>query len=156
MQFPKKMIYTLDFMMGGLYLLMAILLTSGWFSFPIFALFSLTVGSVSSIYMVAYDSFYPLLISEGNYSKAYSIASVLETLAVFMVPVATFFYNMFGMGPLMMANAVCFLVAATLEMRIEAEEKYIEKQKKSIEGENLGHVQRILVDIKEGFRYLLM
>ncbi|WP_034445071.1 MFS transporter [Butyrivibrio sp. AE2032] len=150
----KKMIYTLDFMMGGLYLLMAILLTSGWFSFPIFALFSLTVGSVSSIYMVAYDSFYPLLISEGNYSKAYSIASVLETLAVFMVPVATFFYNMFGMGPLMMANAVCFLVAATLEMRIEAEEKYIEKQKKSIEGENLGHVQRILVDIKEGFRYL--
>ena len=42
----KRMIYTLDYMMGGLYLLMALLLSSGWFSFPIFALFSLTVGSV--------------------------------------------------------------------------------------------------------------
>ena len=150
----KKMIYTLDFMMGGLYLLLGILLSHGWFNFPLFALFSLTVGSVNSIYMVAYDSFYPLLISEGNYSKAYSIASVLETFAIFMVPVATFFYKLFGMGPLLMINAVCFLVAATLETRIRAEEKYIEKQKKSIEGQDLSKVSRVLVDIKEGFRYL--
>ncbi|WP_022769260.1 MFS transporter [Butyrivibrio sp. NC2007] len=150
----KKMIYTLDFMMGGLYLLLGILLSHGWFNFPLFALFSLTVGSVNSIYMVAYDSFYPLLISEGNYSKAYSIASVLETFAIFMVPVATFFYKLFGMGPLLMINAVCFLVAATLETRIRAEEKYIEKQKKSIEGDDLSKVSRVLVDIKEGFRYL--
>jgi MFS family permease len=150
----KKMIYTLDFMMGGLYLLLGILLSHGWFNFPLFALFSLTVGSVNSIYMVAYDSFYPLLISEGNYSKAYSIASVLETFAIFMVPVATFFYKLFGMGPLLMINAVCFLVAATLETRIRAVEKYIEKQKKSIEGEDLSKVSRVLVDIKEGFRYL--
>ena len=150
----KKMIYTLDFMMGGLYLLLGILLSHGWFNFPLFALFSLTVGSVNSIYMVAYDSFYPLLISEGNYSKAYSIASVLETFAIFMVPVATFFYKLFGMGPLLMINAVCFLVAATLETQIRAEEKYIEKQKKSIEGEDLSKVSRVLVDIKEGFRYL--
>lgn len=150
----KKMIYTLDFMMGGLYLLLGILLSHGWFNFPLFALFSLIVGSVGSIYMVAYDSFYPLLISEGNYSKAYSIASVLETFAIFMVPVATFFYKLFGMGPLLMINAVCFLVAATLETQIKAEEKYIEKQKKSIEGEDLSKTSRVLMDIKEGFRYL--
>ncbi len=150
----KKMIYTLDFMMGGLYLLLGILLSHGWFNFPLFALFSLTVGSVGSIYMVAYDSFYPLLISEGNYSKAYSIASVLETFAIFMVPVATFFYKLFGMGPLLMINAVCFLVAATLETQIKAEEKYIEKQKKSIEGEDLSKASRVLMDIKEGFKYL--
>ena len=150
----KKMIYTLDFMMGGLYLLLGILLSHGWFNFPLFALFSLIVGSVGSIYMVAYDSFYPMLISEGNYSKAYSIASVLETFAIFMVPVATFFYKLFGMGPLLMINAVCFLVAATLETQIKAEEKYIEKQKKSIEGEDLSKTSRVLMDIKEGFRYL--
>jgi Na+/melibiose symporter-like transporter len=71
-----------------------------------------------------------------------------------MVPVATFFYKLFGMGPLLMINAVCFLVAATLETQIRAEEKYIEKQKKSIEGEDLSKVSRVLMDIKEGFRYL--
>ena len=42
----KRMIYTLDFMMAGLYLLLGLLLSQGWFSFPLFALFSLTVGSV--------------------------------------------------------------------------------------------------------------
>ena len=37
------------------------------------------IGTINSVYMVAYESFYPMLITEGNYSKAYSIASVLET-----------------------------------------------------------------------------
>lgn len=150
----KKMIYTLDYLMGGIYFLVGILLMSGWFSFPIFALFSLTIGTVSSIYMVAYDSLYPLLITEGNFSKAYSIASVLETMAVLMVPVATFFYNLVGMGPLMILNAITFTIAATLETQIRTEEKYIETQKNSIEGEDKGHIRRMLSDIKEGFIYL--
>ncbi|MCR5468511.1 MAG: MFS transporter [Lachnospiraceae bacterium] len=151
----KKMIYTLDFMATALYLSMSLLLMRGWFSFPVFAFFSFIVGSVNSIYMVAYDSFYPMLITEGNYSKAYSIASVLETLAMFMIPVATFFYNMFGMGPLMMANAVCFFIAATLETRIQAEEKYIDKQKQAASGDEKGHIGRMFDDIKEGFGYLI-
>lgn len=150
----KKMIYTLDYTMGTIYLLVGILLMRGWFSFPLFALFSLLIGSISSIYMVAYDSFYPLLITEGNYSKAYSIASVLETLAMFMVPVATFLYNLVGLGPLLLANAVCFLMAATLEVNIKAEEKYIEKQSMRQDTKDMGHVERMLFDIKEGFLYL--
>jgi MFS family permease len=150
----KKMIYTLDYFMGALYLIVGVFVLSGWFSFPLFALFSLTIGTVSSIYMVAYDSFYPLLITEGNYSKAYSIASVLETMSMFMIPVATFLYNKFGMAPLMIFDSVCFAIAATLETRIGAEEKYIEKQKKSIEGENMSQISRMLIDIKEGFKYL--
>ena len=32
------------------------------------AFFCFIIGSINSIYYVAYDSFYPLLISEGNYS----------------------------------------------------------------------------------------
>ena len=127
---------------------------SGWFSFPIFALFSLTIGTVSSIYMVAYDSFYPLLITEGNFSKAYSIASVLETMSVLMVPVATFLYNLFGIGPLMVFNAISFTIAAIMETMIRKEEDYIDKQKKNIEGENVGRISRMLSDIKEGFFYL--
>ena len=150
----KKMIYTLDFIMSILYVIVALALMKGWFSFPIFALFTLTIGTISSIYMVAYESLYPLLITEGNYQKAYSIASVLETCAVFMVPVATFAYNLVGMGPLMIFNGVCFFIAAVLETQIQAEEKYIDKQKKSVENEEMGHIQRMLLDIREGFIYL--
>lgn len=151
----KKMIYTLDFSMAGLYLIIAIMLKGGWFNFAVFALFTFLVGCVNSTYMVAYDSFYPLLISEGNYSKAYSIASVLETLAAFMIPVATFLYGKIGLAPLMVMNAVCFLGAATLETQIKAEEEYIDRQKRAAAGRDLGKISRVLFDIKEGFEYLL-
>ena len=83
----KKTIYLLDFFSAFLYIFMGLLLRRNWFSFPLFALFCLILGTVQSTYMVAYESFYPLLITQGNYQKAYSIASVLETLSAVMVPV---------------------------------------------------------------------
>ncbi|MBQ5952325.1 MAG: MFS transporter [Lachnospiraceae bacterium] len=152
----RKMIYTLDFIIAGLYIVVAGLLSTGWFSFPLFALFCFVTGSIWSIYLVAYESFYPLLITEGNYSKAYSIASVLETMAAVMVPVSTCLYNMVGIAPLLFANGCCFFVAAVMETQIRAEEKYIEKQKKAAEEEGLGlsGPRRMLRDVKEGFQYL--
>ncbi len=140
----KKMIYTLDFVMSGMFAILGVLLFAGWFNFAVFALMTFVAGCISSIYMVAYDSFYPLLITEGNFSKAYSIASVLETVSAFMIPVATFFYNLVGMAPLMIINALSFLIAAIFETQIRAEEKYVEAQQKSIEGENMGKVARVL------------
>ena len=151
----KRMIYTLDFSMAALYLMIAIVIGTGHFNFPLLALLTLIIGAVNSTYQVAYESFYPLLITEGNYSKAYSIASVLETLAIFMVPLATFLYNMVGMTPLLLINAVCFFVAASLETRISAEEKYIEKQKDKSRNDGLSSPKRMLSDVKEGFIYLL-
>ncbi len=150
----KKMIYTLDYLTGALYFTVAVILFTGKFNFVLFALFSLIIGTIGGMYYVAYESFYPLLITEGNYSKAYSIASVLETMAVFMVPVATFFYKLVGLAPLLMVNSLLFAVAATMERQIKAEEKYIETQKKAIEGQNMSHARRVLTDIKEGFDYL--
>ena len=108
----KKTIYTLDFISAGLYLVMAWALSTGWFSFPVFALFCFLLGCIISMYMVAYDSLYPLLIT-----------------------------------------AVCFFIAAVMETQIKNEEKYIENQKATaLEGAGKG--RQMLVDIKEGLRYL--
>ncbi|MBR2781380.1 MAG: MFS transporter, partial [Eubacteriaceae bacterium] len=104
----KKTIYTLDFISAGMYLLVGILLRRGWFSFPLFAVYIFIVGSINSIYFVAFDSFYPLLITEGNFQRAYSIASVLETLSNIMVPVSAIIYRTLGISPLLMINALCF------------------------------------------------
>ena len=41
-----------------------------------------------------------------------------------------------------------------MERQIKAEEKYIETQRKAIEGQNMSHARRVLTDIKEGFDYL--
>ena len=122
----KRTIYTLDFISAGIYAGAALILSQGWFSFPILAVGCFVIGTINSVYMVAYESFYPMLITEGNYSKAYSIASVLETLSAVMIPISTYVYNKVGIAPLLGINAVCFLTAAIAETQIRAEEKYIE------------------------------
>ena len=149
----RKTIYTLDFISSVLYACAAILLGRGWFSFPVLAVFVFTAGSIGSIYSVAYESFYPMLITEGNYQKAYSIAAVLETLSVIMVPVAAYFYNLSGIAPLLAVNAACFFMAAVMETRISAKEEYVEERKKQRDTDNAG--RQMLLDIKEGVRYLL-
>ena len=149
----KKAIYSLDFLSSFLYVIMAAILATGWFSFPVFAIYCFILGSIESIYMVAYESFYPLLISEGNYQKAYSVASVLETLSAVMVPAATFFYHLVGLAPLLAINGLCFFIAALLETRITAQEEYIDLQKA---GQRADHhpVRQVLDDTREGFQYL--
>ena len=148
----KKTIYTLDFVSAFLDILMAVILFTGWFSFPVFIIYCLIIGTVQSTYMVAYESFYPLLISEGNYQKAYSIASVLETMSAVMVPVSTFLYGKIGLAPLLIVNGVCFFIAAVMETQIKAEEHYIEKQKET-RAEGAKAAKQILLDMKEGFQY---
>ncbi len=147
----KKTIYTLDYISSILYLTVGLLLFNGWFNYPLFALFVFILGSIQSIYQVAYQSFYPMLITEGNFSKAYSVASMLESVTVFIVPVSTLVYNVFGIGPLMLANALCFFIAATVETRIKTEEKYVADQKAT---EEKNKIHQMLSDTKKGFEYL--
>ena len=69
----KKMIYTLDFISAGIYITMAVLLWRGWFNFILFAVICFVLGAINSTYMVAYDSFYPLLIPKGFYQKEFTM-----------------------------------------------------------------------------------
>lgn len=151
----RRMIYTLDFISAVMYGLAALLLGSGWFSFPVLAMFCFMEGSINSIYTVAYESFYPLLITEGNYAKAYSISSVLETMTAVMIPVAAFAYNTIGIAPLMGINAVSFLFAALMEVQIHtSHETYIEKRRQDTPDDGRTSGRQLLGDIKEGFQYL--
>ena len=61
---------------------------SGWFSYPFLLAGTLLIGAIDGVYVVAYDSFYPNLISEGNYSKAYSVSSMLWPIAAMSTPIA--------------------------------------------------------------------
>ena len=149
----KRTIYSLDFLSAFLYALMAAILATGWFSFPVFAVYCFILGSIQSTYMVAYESFYPLLISEGNFQKAYSIASVLETLSAVMVPVSAFLYRQIGLSPLLAINALCFLIAAIMETQIRADEQYLVTQRETRDTE-LKASKQMLRDIREGFAYL--
>ena len=148
----KKTIYTLDFLTAGLFGAMALLLYTGHFSFWLLAGMNFLMGGINGIYNVAYDSFYPLLISEGNFRKAYSVASTLETLSAVMIPVSTFIYKIFGIVPLLLANTVTFFIAAVMETQIRAEEKYLEAGRPGDAAEK--PAKRFTTDFREGIDYL--
>ena len=96
----KKVVYMLDFLSAAIYLGMGVLLWRGWFSFPVLAVLTFFVGAINSTYLVAYGSLYPMLITEGNYGKAYSVSSTLETLSVVGIPLSAVIYNALGIAPL--------------------------------------------------------
>lgn len=146
----RRTIYTLDFLSAGIYVFMGLMIHFGLFRFWLLAALTFVVGCINSTYQVAYQSFYPMLITEGNYSRAYSIASTLETISAVMVPVSLFFYKKVGLAPLLLVNGLCFLGAALCETRIHD----VEKDGKQPERENYS-LSAYWDDAKEGIRYLL-
>ncbi len=121
----RKTVYTLDFISAGLFAVMFGITQSGFFSYPIFLALSIIIGCIDSVYMVSYDSFYPMLVTEGNFSKAYSISSMLYPIAYMMMPVAAYVYKSIGLPSLFLFNAVSFLVAAVFETRIKVDEAHL-------------------------------
>ena len=119
----RKTVYLLDFLTAALDIGIALVLHLGLMRFWLLAVWTLIIGTITSTYQVAYESFYPMLITEGNFSRAYSIAGTLETLSAVMVPVSLFLYKRFGLAPLLVCNGLCFLGAAICEMRISDVEK---------------------------------
>ncbi len=150
----KKTIYTLDFISAGLYAFGAWAIGTDWITFPIIAILCGVIGSIQSIYMVAYGSFYPLLISKENYSKGYSIATMLETASAAMIPISIVVYRSVGVAPLLAFNAVSFCVAAIIETQIKTEEKYIDTQKQTRDYE-ASNGRQMIKDVREGRKYLL-
>lgn len=144
----RKTIYMLDFLSAFLYMLFAFLVRFELYNFTLLAAVTFGIGTINSVYTVAFTSFYPLLITEGNYSKAYSVSSTLETMTMVMIPIATFLYKSFGIFPLLAANGVSFFIAAIFETRISDVEANGEKSSDTYS------VKSYINDSKEGIRYL--
>jgi len=148
----KKVIYTLDFFSSGIFFIMFLLLQANWFHYPVFLGIVLLVGTIDGIYAVAYESFYPNLVTKGNFSKAYSISSMIYPLASFMVPVASFIYISTGSAaPLFAFNAITFFLAAVFETRIGFKENHM---KKAEETKKEFSMISYKADFKEGLDYM--
>lgn len=143
-----KMIYALDFFSAFLYLGAWMLLRRGLFSYGPFLLAVLLVGSIDSIYLVAFDSLFPTLITEGNYRKGYAVSSLLYPLATIMTPVASWIYQKWGIEPLFLTNFFLFFIAAAFETGIKAPETY--REGKTVRRER-GYM---LSELKAGLHYL--
>lgn len=147
----KKIIYTLDFISSGLYLFIFFALINNFLSYALLMSLSIIVGIIDAIYGIAYESLYPNLISEGNYSKGYSISSMLYPLAAFMTPIASIVYKNFGTAaPLFLFNSITFFIAACFETQI----KYDETHMKLRENTNFDFKQ-YRHDFKHALKYII-
>ena len=153
----KKVIYTLDAISGVLFIILAGINYAGYFDFKLLLLASIVIGSIGSFYNVAYESFYPSLISEGNYSKAYSISSLIWPLSTtLMVPIAAVAYNKFGILPILIFNGISFLIAAVIETRIDAVEEHVVDKTEFDSKEKVSKFKQFKNDLKDGIAYLKM
>ena len=149
----KKVIYSLDFLSAGIYLVIFFLLRSGWFSYPAMLVGCVLIGGINSVYLVAYDSFYPNLITPGNYAKAYSVSSMLWPLAAMTSPIAALVYERAGtVVPLFLFNAGCFFVAACFERQISYEETHM---KDAPAADGMGALRRFGRDFRDGMSYII-
>lgn len=154
----RRIIFTLDFISSGMYLLMFLALTFGIIttspnSYPLMLIFCVIIGTIDSIYQVAYESLYPMLISEGNYSKAYSISSMIYPLAALMTPVAAYIsdtFSMTGIRFMFLFNAASFLLAAVFETQISINEQ---QALTGSERKQYG-ISKFISDFKNGLSYL--
>lgn len=144
----KRIIYLFDYISAGLYLVIFLLLRAGLFSYGPFLALCILIGAIDSIYQVAYESLYPTLVSKGNFTKAYSISSLIYPFAAIMVPVASFVYETIGLAPLFAFNAVTFFIAACFETQIKAREAQTEK---APEKASLAYLKR---EFSEGVGYI--
>ena len=106
------------------------------------------LGIISSVYTVTYDSLYPLLITEGNMGKAYSISSTMESLLMIVTPLSAYLYHKIGIAPLFFIDCVCYTIAAIFEIQIRVEENYVIEK-----GEKFG-LRQYKETFKEGIAYL--
>ena len=127
----RKVVYTLDFISAALFLVMYFITQSGYYNYSMYLALAIIVGCIDSVYLVAYDSFFPMLVSEGNFAKAYSIASLLAPVAMVATPAAAYIYKSFGLAPLFMFNAFSFLFAAICETQIKVKEIQIQSASES-------------------------
>lgn len=123
----RKAVYTLDFLSAAMFLIMFLIVKSGYYNYGAYLAFTFVCGAIDSFYIVAYDSFYPMLVPEGYYAKAYSVSSLLYPLAVMMSPVAAYIYKTVGLGPLFAFDAISFFAAAVCETQIKVDEVHLQQ-----------------------------
>jgi len=151
----RKAIYVIDFIytaiFGGVTLLMWLV---GNVNYVLYLVILLGLGFLNSFYNVAYESYYPNLITAGNYSKAYSISSLLYPIAnVVMVPIAGLIYTSVGPVPLFLGATVLFLFTALVETQVKAPEPHLmDLLKRPVN--KVSPFERFKRDLSEGIKYL--
>lgn len=143
----KRWIITLDLMMAAIYLFTGFWIETHAFQYGLYVVLSLTLGTISVFYRLAYSAWYPDLIPVGLEQKGYAISGTIYPLVtIVMTPVATFLYETVRMSNLFYLVAGITLLSVVIEAQI--------RQPKKEETKPVYSFRQYRQDIREGFSYL--
>lgn len=115
----KRIIVTVDYITGILYMLVAIIYTRTGFNYELFVVFSFIAGIINSVYSLTYSSWYPDLIPVGFEQQGYAVSSsIYPTVIMVMAPIAAWLYNAMPVQLLLVSIGILTLIAATFELFI--------------------------------------
>lgn len=121
---PRKPFLVWGDLLNGLcYAGAGLFLLHSAFSYTAYLAFSLLVSCLAAFDELAYNSFYPLLLPEGQEERAYTVSAMLyPILKVLMMPLAALLYDTLGVGRLLLIQGALSVLAALIENRIHAQE----------------------------------
>ena len=112
-----------DLLNGICYAGAGLFLLRSAFSYTAYLAFSLLVSCLAAFDELAYNSFYPLLLPEGQEERAYTVSAMLyPILKVLMMPLAALLYDTLGVGRLLLIQGALSVLAALIENRIHVQE----------------------------------
>lgn len=142
----KTWIVGLDLMQAFVYLGTGILIYCMEFEYILYVIFTLTVGTISVFYRLAYSAWFPDLIPEGFKQQGYAVSSVLyPTVSIVMAPVSTFLYEHISLHHIFFAVTLLTFASVMIEGSIH------EKNSQASESYSF---RQYMEDIKEGVVYI--
>lgn len=142
----KKWIVGLDILMAVLYALMGLYTLNHKFSYGLYVIFTLVIGTISVFYRLSYSAWYPDLIPVGMEQKGFAVSgTIYPTISMVMSPLSTFLYQSISLG------YIFLIVAGITVISIIAEANIKETISKTNEKYDFKHYKQ---DLKESFTFL--
>ncbi|MFA5576500.1 MAG: MFS transporter [Tissierellaceae bacterium] len=117
---PKKwLIVGLDYLTALMYFLIAYIVGKTGFVYSIYLGFSFAAGTIGTIYLLAYQAWFPDLIPMGYEQQGYAISSsIYPSIMIFMSPIAAYLYKTLSIDKIFLIIGFLTLGAATFEIFI--------------------------------------
>lgn len=142
----KKWIVGLDMLLALLYLSVGVWVGRHAFSYGLYIVFTLLIGTLSVFYRLAYTAWYPDLIPAGLEQKGYAVSSTIYPLVIILMsPAAAFLYEKMTMKQIFYIVFGLTMLSVLLEGSI---------REKGGRGEDAYSFSQYKRDIAEGFAYL--
>lgn len=143
-----KIIYSLDYLLGILFVFFALITKITPFNYYLYVLIGFIMTLNGIVYQLAYDSLFPNLIPKGQLQKGYAVGNLIYPLtSVIVLPLATLIFKIYGVSFIFALEGCLLIIAASFERLISVEENCEEKSKIEVKA----HFN----EIKDGIHYLL-